>query len=131
MSDGQATHEHFIVPVRYYVVIFIVLLILTAITVAASRFDFGSFNLFIAVFIAVIKAACVGLIFMGLRWDKGFNIVIFIGSLLFLSLFFLLTFADTGFRGNMDSVEAGTHGIKQLVKKPSHGHHQPAAEAHH
>jgi cytochrome c oxidase subunit 4 len=117
MSNNQAEHQgHFIVPVSYYIGTFIALLILTFITVAISRFDFGSFNLVIAMLVAVIKATFVGLIFMGLKWDRGFNALILLGTLLFLTIFFLLTFSDIAFRGDLDPIEKGVYGIKSPVK---------------
>jgi cytochrome c oxidase subunit 4 len=63
--------------------------------VAASLVDFGELNLVVALAIAVIKASLVVLFFMHLRWDKAFNSIVFIGCLIFVSLFISLSLLDS------------------------------------
>ncbi len=60
------------------------LLILTLLTVTASKIDFGgaSINLAIAMVIAVTKATLVVLFFMHLRYDRLFHSVVFVSALL-------------------------------------------------
>ena len=66
----------------------IALMILTLITVGATKIDFGAnYNLALAMAIAVIKATLVVLFFMHLRYDKLFHSVIIIGGLLAATLF--------------------------------------------
>lgn len=73
------------------------LLLLTIITVAATKVDFGaSLNLALAMFIAVIKATLVVLFFMHLKYDKLFHTVIFMSALLAAALFVGFTLMDTG-----------------------------------
>jgi cytochrome c oxidase subunit 4 len=88
----MATHSHSHAEghgnaVRTYSAVLGALLVLTVITVAASRVDFGSLNVIIAIGIATLKASLVALYFMHLRYDKPMNAVIFVVSLLFLGLF--------------------------------------------
>ena len=109
-------HSHFIVPTRYYVVTFILLIILTVITVAASRIDFGAFNMTVALGIAGVKAALVLCVFMGLWWDRGFTWVLLVGSLVCLGIFVAFTFTDTAFRGTIDPLEEGVHGLNSPVQ---------------
>ena len=72
------------------------LLLLTLVTVAATKVDFGSnINLAIAMFIAVIKATLVVLFFMHLKYDKVFHSVIFLSGLLAATLFVGFTLMDT------------------------------------
>jgi cytochrome c oxidase subunit 4 len=73
--------------VRTYSTVLAALLVLTVITVAASRVNFGSMNVVIALGIATVKGSLVALYFMHLRYDKPMNGVIFVVSLLFLALF--------------------------------------------
>jgi cytochrome c oxidase subunit 4 len=75
---------------------------LTAVTVWVSYFDFGAFNLVVAMTVAVIKASLVCLFFMHLKYDNKINAVVFLSSLVFLSIFFFLTFADMNTRGKVD-----------------------------
>ena len=71
------------------------LLLLTVITVAVTRVDFGGMNLWIAMGIATVKATLVALYFMHLRYDRPFNAVVLISALLFVTLFVGLALTDT------------------------------------
>jgi cytochrome c oxidase subunit 4 len=74
------------------------LLVLTIVTVIASKIDFGgsSINLAIAMVIAVTKATLVVLFFMHLRYDRLFHSVIFASAILAAALFVGFTLMDTG-----------------------------------
>lgn len=73
------------------------LLLLTLVTVGATKFDFGpSMNLALAMLIAVIKATLVVLFFMHLKYDKVFHTVIFMSAVLAAALFVGLTLMDSG-----------------------------------
>lgn len=74
--------------------VLVALLILTIITVAISRFDFGGGNMIIAMAVAVMKASLVMAVFMHLRWDTPINNIFFLGSFVLLALLFLFSFAD-------------------------------------
>ena len=72
------------------------LLVLTLVTVLATKIDFGAnINLAIAMVIAVTKATLVILFFMHLRYDKLFHTVIFVSAVLAASLFVGFTLMDT------------------------------------
>jgi len=60
--------EH-VVPARTYFTIFFLLLVLTAITVGVAFNDFGAWNNFVAVAIAVVKATLVIMYFMHVRYS--------------------------------------------------------------
>lgn len=73
------------------------LLLLTLVTVAATKIDLGpSLNLALAMVIAVIKATLVVLFFMHLKYDKLFHTVVFISAILAASLFVGFTLMDSG-----------------------------------
>jgi cytochrome c oxidase subunit IV len=73
------------------------LLVLTLVTVLATKVDFGAnINLGIAMAIAVLKASLVVLFFMHLRYDKLFHSVVFVSAILAASLFVGFTLMDTG-----------------------------------
>lgn len=74
--------------------VLLALLFLTFITVAVSRFDFGSMNMLIAMAIAAVKASLVIAFFMHVKWDTAINKIVFLSSFLFLSLLFVFTLAD-------------------------------------
>jgi len=77
----------------------------------------------IAIGVAIIKASLVATFFMGLRWDKGFNAILFVGAICCMLLFFLFTFADVAFRGDITPEEAGFHDLKTPVKLIKPGEH--------
>ena len=98
MSDEHsedAAHEH-VVSLRLLVAVWVGLLILTWLTVAAAgRPALEPVSVWVALLIAVAKASLVVLYFMHLRWDSLFNGLIFIISLFFVALFIAITLMDT------------------------------------
>lgn len=72
------------------------LLVLTLVTVLATKVDFGAnINLAIAMAIAVLKATLVILFFMHLRYDRLFHSVVFVGAILAAALFVGFTLMDS------------------------------------
>lgn len=72
------------------------LLMLTLVTVGATRVDFGAnINLAIAMAIAVLKATLVILFFMHLKYDRLFHTVIFVSAICAASLFIGFTLMDS------------------------------------
>ena len=72
------------------------LLVLTLITVLATKIDFGAnINLAIAMVIAVTKATLVILFFMHLRYDRLFHTVVFVSAICAASLFVGFTLMDS------------------------------------
>ena len=69
-SDSHSHDLGHIVPKAVFLRVLIVLLILTAITVAVSRVDFGPMNIVVALVIASIKAGIVGMFFMHLKYEN-------------------------------------------------------------
>lgn len=84
-----------VVEVRLLLAVFAGLIALTAITVAVSYFDFGAFNLIVALGVATLKAALVALWFMHLRYDGGLNAFIFLVGVAFLGLFLGIAMLDS------------------------------------
>jgi cytochrome c oxidase subunit 4 len=70
--------------------------VLTIITVAARYVDLGEANIYLAIGIAVVKATLVSLFFMHLRWDRPFNLMVLIGSMLFVVLMMVFCMMDVG-----------------------------------
>ncbi len=102
MAHGEShggEHGHggvgHLVPIRVLAATAFALLVLTVVTVWAASFDFGAANIWIALFIAVLKGSLVVLFFMHLRYDRPFNGVIFVTSLAFVALFISLAMTDT------------------------------------
>ncbi|MBN1218254.1 MAG: cytochrome C oxidase subunit IV family protein [Anaerolineae bacterium] len=62
-------HDRHLIPVRTYLIVFALLLVLLAITVTVSFFHFGVLNVFVALGIATIKAGLIMAYFMHLRYS--------------------------------------------------------------
>lgn len=108
-SDGAHAHQALghVIPVRLLVSVFLALILLTALTVAVTRFDLGSYwNLVVAMAVATIKGALVAAVFMHLFWDRKFYLLAFSGSILFVVLFLATTMADRAeYQPSIDRLE--------------------------
>lgn len=94
-------HDH----TKWFIGTICALFVLTAITVYAATFDFGSnfINLMIAMAIATMKASLVAMFFMHLFWEKGMNAIIFLSSLFFVGVFMVFTFIDVDSRAHLEA----------------------------
>jgi cytochrome c oxidase subunit 4 len=102
-GDDHSSGHH-VASAALFSRVLITLLVLTFITVAASRFNFGGANLIIAMAIAAVKASLVIAFFMHLLWDTAMNKIVFLSSFLFLSLLLTFTLADLVTRGIEDPI---------------------------
>ena len=83
-----------VVPLPVLFAVLGTLLVMTFVTVAVSWQDFGRFNLWIALAIAVFKASLVLLFFMHLKYDKPFNAFVVIVSMALVMLFIAIAMTD-------------------------------------
>lgn len=91
-----------VMPVPILVAVWLVLIVLTAVTVGVTYVDLGPFNLWVALGVALVKASLVALYFMHLKYDSPFNGLILIASLAFVVLFIGITLLDaTQYRPDM------------------------------
>jgi cytochrome c oxidase subunit 4 len=109
-SDAAHDDHHglaHITPVRLLLIIFGALMVLTVVTVAIRGIDLGGqWNLTVAMVIATLKAGLVVTYFMHLRWDRAFNVLVFLSSLLFLILFVSILLTDRReYQPDIDLVE--------------------------
>ena len=101
----MAHHEHHIVPLKLLWGVFGALVILTILTVLTAKFvDLGSFNLTLAIIIALTKATLVVSFFMALKWDNKVNLLILALGCIFVVVFLSFTLFDTAFRGDIGNV---------------------------
>jgi len=121
-TDSVATHDPahrglgHVVPLWLLAAVFAGLLVLTCLTVTVSYVDLGNLNLYLALAIAAVKASLVVLFFMHLFWDRPFNAMIFIGCLLFVSLFIGISLTDL--RANDASAIPGEGAAMRGVHTP-------------
>ncbi len=132
--DDGMVHVH-VHPASTYYKIFAALVFFTLLTVGVAQVHLGDWNFFVAVAIATIKATLVAAFFMHLKDDNRFNLVIFMGSLVFIGVFFVYTMNDTQHRGRWDDsygTEVNSHGERapgrgvyeaiELKVEEGHGH---------
>ena len=82
-------------PMKILAGVFAALLFLTWLTVSVTWVDLGPLNIWIALFIAVIKAGLVAMYFMHLRYDAPFNGIVLLSALLFVAIFIAATLSDS------------------------------------
>lgn len=142
-----ADHVPHVLPLKVYIATWLMLLVLTIVTVGASYVDLGAANLAIAIIIATMKAGVVAFIFMHLKWDQKFHTLIFASSLIFLAIFIGFTMFDTANRGRAEEIEAERPAdikapfdgkragddwrmkrLKKAAPPPAHGAHGNGAE---
>ena len=99
-SNGHEEHEeHGLGHIVGYGPLFgtaFALIVLTILTVAVHAVDAGELNIPIALSIAGFKATLVCLYFMHLRWDRPFNGLMLVGSIVFAVLLMVFVLMDSG-----------------------------------
>jgi cytochrome c oxidase subunit 4 len=92
--DNYNKHSH---GYGIYILVWLALMALTAVTVAVAGMNIGKFTVATALVIAAVKAYLVLTIFMHLRSEKKtFSVFVFV-ALLFLGISFVLLFSDYSF----------------------------------
>ena len=124
-------HEHH--SSAAYWLVWIALLVLTAITWFTGQMHIPGFALLLALIIAVTKATLVVLFFMHLWEQRGVNRIAFTSSLVLVMIMLLGVFGDVGFRlttllppreNPVVNVHGGSHGASE----PHGGSQQHGAE---
>lgn len=101
LTRAQPPHDHAADHVRGLVQIYIALLVLLALTVGAAFVPLGTFNIVVALTIAIAKACMVIWVFMHVR-DGGKLVWIFAtAAFVWLGILLVLTFADYLSRGKI------------------------------
>jgi len=95
VPESQPTHPRgHVVPVKVYLGVFLALCVLTGVTVAVTGYDFGPFNLIVALGVAITKATLVVLYFMHARYSPKLTGVVVAASLAFFVILVFLTLTD-------------------------------------
>lgn len=114
MSSASQSHHH-ILPLRLYLTIGAILLVMTGITVWVAQHDYGPANLLVAMCIAAFKAMLVVLYFMHLKYDHRLYLAIFTFAILFLAVFIILTMYDTMRRSEINPIRSGQIDSKAVI----------------
>ena len=92
-NHGQV-HPH-VVPPRVLLGVYFVLVLATIATVGVTLVNLGQLNIWVALGIAVFKAALVILYFMHVKYDKLFTGIIVISALGFVMVFIGVALMDS------------------------------------
>ena len=126
-SDEGLGH---IVPKNIYLTVLLCLLVLTFITVWVAQYNFGNWNIVVAMLVASVKAGLVGMFFMHLKYESK---VIWLYVLFPIVLLFIMLggiFIDNPLR--IDAIEMNKTGqniadAELVVAAPDHA----TSKAHH
>lgn len=83
-----------IVPAKIYMLIFVALILLTALTTGVAFIDLGPLNTVAALAIAVIKAILVILFFMHVRYSSHMTRIVVVAGFFWLAILITLTLSD-------------------------------------
>lgn len=103
--DGEIAHP---LPPALLIGVWLALMVFTGLTVTCAQLGLGSQMSFtVAMIIATIKAGLVMAIFMHLWWDKRLNLLVFLGSFLFVMLFIGMALTDKSeYKPDLDNKSA-------------------------
>jgi len=88
-----------VVPIKTYFLIFVLLLVLTAVTIRVAFMDMGRGNTILALTIAMLKALLVVLYFMHVRYSPHLTRLVVVGGLFWLLILIGITMSDYLSRG--------------------------------
>ena len=96
MSDHgeHGAHTEHIVPVSTYLLVFLALMIGTAVTTWVAYIDLGKWNTVVALVIAFCKMILVVLFFMHVKYATGLTRVIIIAGFFWLGIMITLSCSD-------------------------------------
>ena len=95
-GDGHHGHEepHHQVGYGVFILVWLALLCLTAVTVSAAGVHLGNWNLFVALAIATVKVLLVLSFFMHLKYEGKLLKIMLVMAVLILGIILGLTFGD-------------------------------------
>ncbi len=94
-NHDSESHLGHVLPLGLLLKVFFGLVALTVLTVWTGSMDLHGFDLSVALIIATCKASLVCLFFMHLKYDRPFNGMIFLFSVLMVGLFLAFLALDT------------------------------------
>jgi len=106
-------HEH-VSPISLYNKIIGALFVLTALTYAVSYAGLGPASLMVAMLVATVKAALVVGYFMHLKYDEKYHLFVFLGTIIFVAIFFGFTLFDMGARARLNDEQETFVRLKEM-----------------
>lgn len=106
-------HEH-VSPISLYNKIIGTLFVLTALTYAVSFANLGPASLMVAMFVATIKASLVVAYFMHLKYDEKYHLFVFLGTIIFVGIFFGFIMFDMDARSRLNDEQQTFVRVKDM-----------------
>ena len=96
MSDHVAydSHAPHVVPISTYILVFLALMVGTALTTWVAYIDLGRWNTVVALTIAVIKMTLVVLFFMHVKYATGLTRIVILAGFFWLGIMITLSCSD-------------------------------------
>jgi cytochrome c oxidase subunit 4 len=118
MSDHteQSGHSGHVVPVSTYLLVFLALMVGTALTTWIAYIDLGRWNTVVALTIAVTKMVLVVLFFMHVKYATGLTRVVILAGFFWLGIMITLSCSDELTRG-WEIVPQGWNMILPVVSR--------------
>jgi caa(3)-type oxidase subunit IV len=113
VEHPHENHEH-ISPISLYNKVIVTLFVLTGLTYAVSYMDLGPASLTVAMVVAFIKASLVVAFFMHLKYDDRYHLFVFLGTIIFVGIFFGFTFYDLNARAHLNDEQRTFVRMKEL-----------------
>jgi cytochrome c oxidase subunit 4 len=121
--EGHDAHEHHsVVP---YVVVWIILCVLTGVTVWTGKMHLGAMALPLALVIATTKSLLVLIIFMHLKEDKGANRLVVGTAFVFVLLLLGIVLGDVATRFKATTPSGSPFGAKVTLPEGASPHAAP------
>jgi cytochrome c oxidase subunit 4 len=95
--------NHKVLPVRTYVLIWLILIVATGTTLGVAYIDLGPWNIVVALAIAFTKMSLVVLFFMHVKQQTNLTKIFVVAGFLFLGILIFMAMTDYGTRSWMDS----------------------------
>lgn len=122
-SSGSHDISHelgHIVPVPVYAKVLVALLILTGITVGVAHYNFGNWNIIVAMLVASVKAGLVTLFFMHLKYESPITWLYVLFPIVLLMVMLGGIFIDNPLRSPVSPIVVGS----------DHASSEPSVQAH-
>lgn len=136
MSNAHSSHQ--VAPIGHYIGVFLFLLLMTGITVAAAFVDMGILNTPVALAIAGCKATAVIWIFMEIRHARPLTRLAVVSGIFFFAILLIFVFGDFTGRGMVTKEDGWRSDGPQTVGSTDHppagqviDPHAPAAPSKH
>lgn len=122
-SDPTTSHAQHGASIRALLLVYLALMFLLVVTVAAAFVHLGSFNIVLAMLIAVIKAALVVWIFMHVKYSGRLVWIFATAAFIWLGIMVIFTFSDYMTRSRLtradDQLRAEPREHSELRNQPN------------